>query len=1753
MNKGAHSYHEGLYQELIRYLQSQYLGKSEVLLDACSELLYQPGLLYSDPYIESSPSYATLENGIDQSDLPEYIKVFFEHLCSAGLGVYRAPFTHQIEALKCAWEGTDLLVSTGTGSGKTECFMWPLLAKLLHEAHENSSSWNGQRGMRALVMYPMNALVSDQISRLRRLLGDEQGTFISAFRLSAGTLVRRPQFGMYTGRTPYAGPVSTRANDKELATSLGKLVLRGPDDPYYCELVNNGKIPAKHDLQSFIANLRAGKHITDPEDAEMITRFEMQACCPDILITNYSMLEYMLLRPIEDGIWESTKSWLNENPDEKLLFIIDEAHMYRGASGGEVALLIRRLLYRLGIDRSRLQFILTTASLSNDQAAIKAFFSDLTATNDECVFHLLSGNLSQLSQKPSREIPIHALLDLDIVAMDTDEKRRLIELDKFREIIQPQLPSWKNLEEAAQWLYKHLLDYQQFSTLFSKCRGHAISIVELGNAIFPDESKDRQYAAMDAMLSIAPMAKDNSGNVLFPIRMHMLFRGFQGVFTCSNPLCPDHRTKNELTIGRAFLTDAEKECPSCHARVFEMYNDRRCGALFIRGFVEGCQGKQYLWTDPGVFFSSIYEIHLYIPTTNEKLPPRGNSKNPLKRCYLDVMSGFIIFDDSVAGENGYRELWYCEFRQNGRPDILTFYECPKCHQKFSSGRITAFSTRGNQAFFNVISKQFRQQPPASQKKADDPRFPNDGRKVLLFSDSRQRAASLARDMSEASDEMAVRQLFMLALKKMHDYEVQRSEQLSLNDFYGYFLLAAIDQGIDLFTGDDNETFCRHKKELAEDLAMCPPTRQHQYIRQYNASKAPNEMQEHLLRVFCTRYNTLLDAGLCYLAPIEAYIYTEIRKLRSKGAHVSTNELNEDEFCEVFFAILHVFLSDDAALGHKISDVRRERIRNPYSGYGHKDFSKMPHIIAEVLGISHDIDMQKLWMESFKRFCEQGDDPDTYYLDLEMLHPVFDMGHIWYRCQRCGAVVPSRLNEHCPICGNSAIEAVDSFLPEDFWRANALNAVKGGQVRVIDTEEHTAQLSYKDQRSEMWARTERYEMRFQDIINADERPVDILSSTTTMEVGIDIGALVAVGLRNVPPMRENYQQRAGRAGRRGTNMATIVTFAEGGPHDAYYFHDPKPMLEGDPRSPWIDVYSKKLIIRHLCLIAVNSYIRTKANNSIDVMSAIMFFDLHFMTFRSYLDSFSLTRQAEAILLPKQHIDLVQIFKPELLIKLEKLAVKIKNHPDAYGQGLETVKQKTMLDALYEEGIIPTYSFPKDVVSTYIERDDGSVEYQVERGLDIAISEYAPGRSVIVDKQTYVIGGIYRNVHGASGGNIIAPALPYYTDSNYRKELLACEDCKWFGFKEDVHNGQCPFCGGTKISEKPTMIRPWGFAPRDYRNDPVSAIDEQYTYAGTPLYSSLPNDELPCVPGTKYIKSAPRANQRIIMINEGPLVDGVRQGFMFCTQCGAIVPGNDPKALEKIKQPGRKRNRFCRHIADNVILGHDFITDMMVTEFTLPTNIIDTESADACRWLYSAATTLAEAFRLTAGRMLDVEYTDIVSGFRKRVGANCIYIDVYLYDSLSSGAGYSSKIASCITELLQQTQVFLNSCHCDKACNDCLKNYRNQTLQSFLDRHAALELLQWGIAGKLPNPPSADEQHFHFELLRRLLQEEGINLTYTPEGRALLSYNNRQCICIVHPAMQRVIAKDNSTIFLSREALIDAKPFAMREIRSRLLSI
>ena len=1744
MTNGANSVHKQLRTELEDYIKSQYFGKSPLLLSALSDHIDDEGLLYQKPFIESSPAYVTVQNGIETASIEPWLKDYFLQLAEAGIGVFPSPFAHQISALEAATRGENLFVSTGTGSGKTECFMWPLLAKMATEARGFKESW-AKRGVRTIIMYPMNALVSDQISRLRRMIGDPDKKFIKIFRNTCGNEVRRPRFGMYTGRTPYPGAQPSTEQDRKLEKTLARMSFPQSDSEqeYFNHLLKEGKIPAKADMHQFLQGLHKSRHIPNDEDAELITRFEMQQFCPDILITNYSMLEYMLLRPREQKIWDDTREWLASNNKNKLLFVIDEAHMYRGSSGGEVSLLIRRLFHKLGISRDRLQFILTTASMPNknqqDVDSVMKFANELTASDKATRFCYLTGEREVIDGQLKYDILAELLLSSDPSQFEDKDDLKFSALLSFWRQLEGFDQNINSLEAICNWMYDNLVYYRPFHELIKYCRANAVSLGELSYGIFPDLSQENALKAVSVLLAIAPLAKNAKGSVLFPARMHMLFKGISGVYACANANCSRSHSEGGLTLGEVYLSDGNLICPHCGSVVYELYNDRRCGALFFKGYVleedSELHRNVYLWRYPGQLMDHrMKEVHLFIPTDDFELPAK-QGKNAIKPCYLDVKSGFINFtDDSSAGKSWIRKLYYCNYSAKGRPQIITFPTCPHCRQQLSTSQLTSFSTRGNQSFFNLIKSQFQLQPAVPGKDSDPVRFPNEGRKVLLFSDSRQRAAKLARDMSDASDISAARQLFAIAIKTMEEQTVEQS----MNTLYDYFCLAAGQRHVQMFHADERTKFAEDCASALNNYNRCVK-RGRDYAPRFTIANAPVQMQEYLLRLFAGGYNTLYDSATSWIEPTDQALFDAVDALEEN--HVT---VTDEEFINLFNAWILSICDMSTALGHTINDTVRLKVRPKRGGYGLDKDWEFSKVIREIMGWSDRNETEMAWKRVLKEAFLDSAQPDNgkLYIDLSRVKTRYEATHVWYKCEQCSELTPFFLKGRCPSCGSTHIHKMESDEYEalSFWRRPVADAVQGEPIHVIDTEEHTAQLSHKDQRDDLWSKTEQYELRFQDLIQYGETPVDILSSTTTMEVGIDIGSLVAVGLRNIPPMRENYQQRAGRAGRRGSSLSTIVTFCEDGPHDTLYFNDPIPMFRGDPRRPWIGVLSEKLRQRHLAMVVLQEFLAEK-HMSLDTVPAAVFLEDFLDSFKNYLASYSVDK--DKLLLPIGVVFHYSEFADELKEALDTLKEKCHAHPELFGvdEGAKEGDVKVLLDALYEEGIIPTYSFPKNVVSTYIPDMHGKILYEVERGLDVAIGEYAPGRAIVVDKQTYQIGGFYYPGSERHHGQSLTPARAYAEDPNYVKQIISCLECGWFGLMEE-NTKQCPFCGNDDLKITREMMRPWGFAPRNAEAIPDVQLSEEYTAVQQPLYSTLPDaEEMKLAPGCKNIRIASRTNQRIIMLNKG----SDDKGFMVCKDCGAAMPGDDISVLNDVNRPYKSKyaRSRCRHgNSFNVNLGYDFITDMLVLEFTIDDKVIDARRNDN-PWLSRAAQSLAEALRLVASKKLDVEVTELVTGYRRRTGAEASYVDIYLYDSLSSGAGYAVSVADAISELLSDMKELLISCDCGSACSKCLKHYRNQYVHGMLDRFAALQLLEWGVDGIKASPIKPETQINMIMPLANILKQSCCEITADSEITAAGRRSKKKVV--IYPAMW-VEPHATNTIFVSDAYIKYAKPYAVQKI-------
>ena len=374
---------EHLQESIASYIESQYRISHPLVFSERAALLRQRGVLSQDPFIEATPAFATTRLLRDlEHTHPDTFRPGLADLVQHGVPVDRFPlfYTHQEDALlSCFGDSPNLLVATGTGSGKTEAFVLPILARILKEAqtwtapkaqaedgcyNAEDRTWMHSRrhetresAIRAIILYPMNALVNDQMSRLRRVLALSGSPDWQRQHLN-GNLIH---FGMYTSLTQPT---------------------RGPEDQYKRRQFETHLKNLAEEWESLGEHMRSTGNWPTVGGPEMLCRWDMQAAPPDILVTNYSMLEYMLIRPIESPMFEATKAWLEGDDDRVVTLVLDEAHTYTGAKGTEVAHLIRRLKERLGITpgSGKLRAIATSASIPTATGAkdeIIDFTSDL--------------------------------------------------------------------------------------------------------------------------------------------------------------------------------------------------------------------------------------------------------------------------------------------------------------------------------------------------------------------------------------------------------------------------------------------------------------------------------------------------------------------------------------------------------------------------------------------------------------------------------------------------------------------------------------------------------------------------------------------------------------------------------------------------------------------------------------------------------------------------------------------------------------------------------------------------------------------------------------------------------------------------------------------------------------------------------------------------------------------------------------------------------------------------------------------------------------------------------------------------------------------------------------------------------------------------------------------------------------------------------------------------------------------------------
>ena len=485
------------------YIEATYHISHPTLVKQRKRLLDEPGAIYREPFLESTPRYQAGE-AFASLGIPDTAKRLLQAMAEPGEDrgplIHDPPYRHQATAVEATVsDGKSLVLTTGTGSGKTESFLLPIMSKLAIEAAIKPDSF-AVPAVRALLLYPMNALVNDQLGRLRMMFGDKH--VAEMFMSWSGRPVR---FARYTSRTPYPG-VRTIRKDQNRLRSIGEFYVdlidraedsNDPDSETAAKLLNSlkarGKWPAKPDLKSWYGQSgqrwqsQDGNYqraVIQHNDSELITRHEVLDNPPDVLVTNYSMLEYMLMRPLERPIFDRTREWLTNNKDERLLLVIDEAHMYRGAAGAEVGLLLRRLRDRLGISQERLQVICTSASFnSRDYAA--EFAAELSGT-DPTSFITVTGDLEfRDGADVGSDADASILADISLNAFyesNTDTKR----LEAVRDLLCYR--NVKSTSASSMALYQALKDFPPMSRLVNMTMQIAKPLHELAADIFPDAS-----------------------------------------------------------------------------------------------------------------------------------------------------------------------------------------------------------------------------------------------------------------------------------------------------------------------------------------------------------------------------------------------------------------------------------------------------------------------------------------------------------------------------------------------------------------------------------------------------------------------------------------------------------------------------------------------------------------------------------------------------------------------------------------------------------------------------------------------------------------------------------------------------------------------------------------------------------------------------------------------------------------------------------------------------------------------------------------------------------------------------------------------------------------------------------------------------------------------------------------------------------------------------------------------------------------
>lgn len=1490
------------------------------------------------PFLETTPSYLP---GRSASELIDegILGVGFRKFGGSGFPLDRPLYWHQEQAIRKIREGRNILVATGTGSGKTESFLLPILDYLQRE----SAAGTLGPGVRALLLYPMNALANDQLKRLRHILASTPEI----------------TFGRYTGDTK-----------ERPADALERF-------------------KAQHPGEKMLPN-------------ELLSRHDMRATPPHLLLTNYAMLEYLLLRPIDLDLFAPVagqNTWK--------FVVVDEAHVYDGATGAEVGFLLRRLKDRVAPD-SPIQNIATSATVGADLTKAASFASALFGSDFSHSDSDGEQDVVTAKRVPPASGETWGQFTENELLGDPEE---FLTIARSRGSHSPDLFSALTGERTV----------QEVKRLASE---KARTLLELGPMV--DKDNPVSAAALARLVSVSASTKDPDGEPVLSAKYHLFARATEGAFTCLSPTGP------HVTLAR------HESCTVCAWTVFEMAACQSCGGTYLVGS-ENTHGNGRIFSPKNALKDRTLWLSLGGGASDEfdedgvvLDDPTGEiGTTAISLCthcgWLDPKGG-----KSCSNPDCSDELMREVTRINTAGDDVR--KCVQCGSTRS--RVIRRFESGNDASVSVLTTALYPQLPASTDPTESD-LQGGGRKLLVFSDSRQQAAFFAPYLETTYGRLAQRRILFAAIRKAQ-FE---GDPAAVDDI----ARTARKLGTDSRFFDRNATALTNQTEtetwLQLELMGLDERMSLEGTGLVTWRMAEGASVQPLAPLLALRLTPRESLDLCQVM---------VRTLRMQGVLAAQEHVNvRDEAFEPRLGPIFVRGVGSDAARKVVSWV-------PTKGNNRRsDFLR--RVLADLGAQSDDVNdiLQGIWRalvlengstSNWFISTNQATLGQVYQLNPSAIEalPVGPTTQIW-RCDVCRRITALNVRSTCSTykCTGRlrAWELPDAEKDDDHYRS----IYRSGDPIPLSAMEHTAQ----------WSSDKAAEIQ-QDFISGR---TNVLSCSTTFELGVDVGDLQSVVLRNVPPTVSNYVQRAGRAGRRADSAGLVLTYAQRRPHDLSIFANPAQLIAGAVRAPIVPIENTRIAERHIFSIAIAAFLRTElVKHSLGHRNVESFFAKNDKeeSAADRLTSWAEAAQPDVLqsidrVLPTQIHGSASMQHGKWSASLGALLTLVSNEfleettfykeaiteafanqngqlGEMYKRVLKTIRERELLGFLANRNILPKYGFPVDTVEMKTPYGDAgsTANLELSRDLSQAIFEYAPGSSLVAGGYLWESVGLGRRKERE-----IAPQY-----------FRICKKCDTYSESREPDEMECPVCQTPPEGIKKKYVEPrFGFVAKGGKQKPGDSPPRISWHGETRIAESgTVTDEKTVTYSAASLTCSILERAKMVRINTGT----ADMGFRVCDWCGSGISGIAPTPKGHANPLNGKP---CGGHFSTLALAHKYETDVVRLQFTSSwPDEADGRTAQSV--LYAVLQGAANALQISRSN-IDGTVGGLFTGTP----------EIHIIDTVPGGAGYARLIGTSIGEVLASALRLVSDCECgsETTCYMCLRTFSNQRVHDVMARGSAAAFL------------------------------------------------------------------------------------------------